>query len=389
MKSTERKIDILGIREFVLDGLPLKNANIANKYVVTSKLGKGKFGEVYKGRDIVSNEPVAIKFEYISCVKSNLRTNTVTKSNELNILKHETQILNYLHNKRCRNISYIYWYGGVNTIRSEPVHNSDGSSRTSSDRCSHDFQTSIPALVMPYYEYSLFDLFTKIAPHPTTYSSMNTSSDIPLTFEEITRSVIRILEHIHETGVVHRDIKPHNFMVKNRELFLIDFGMATFFVDERYQHIKESDLPKEHLLGTLKYISINVHRGKEYTRRDDLISCGYLFMFLKNLLFWDRLYNPLSTGEGGSTYHYTSYPETHIHHPKNTGYKIAKELSNIEKCMDGVNSEHINTTRSKSDITDVCPNNILEYLRYVYNLQFSETPNYDLMIRKCIYKHIH
>jgi serine/threonine protein kinase len=350
---------------------------IHNKYVITDKIGKGKFGEVYKGRDIQTNETVAVKLEHHAIPKLNPYSKYYTKQNDLHILKHETRILNFLHNRRCKNIPYIYWFG---------------------------IQSNIPALVMPYYEYSLFDLFTQTAnKHAKHTHSVNDSitqnTSEWSTPEEIMRSILRILESIHATGVVHRDIKPHNFMIKNRELILIDFGMATFYVDQNSRHIKEPEIPKEHLLGTPKYISINVHCGKEYTRRDDLISTGYLYLFLRHWFFWDTVIIPtdivdqntiriqdqfphktpnvVSTGIAQFPHKtpnvvstgIAQYPETHISHPKNNAFRMAKELSNIEKCL-----------MDYTDKNDTTRRMILTYLHYVYALGFDEIPNYDVMI---------
>lgn len=330
---------------------------IRNKYIITEKLGKGKFGEVYKGKDTQTNEIVAVKLEHHIMPKPNPYSKYYTKHNEFAVLKHETQILNYLHNRRCCNIPYIYWYG---------------------------IQSGIPSLVMPYYEFSLFDLFTQTAHKHTKYRYSSQTADWKP--NDIIRSIIRIVENVHALGVVHRDIKPHNFMVKNRELVLIDFGMATFYVDEHNQHIPEPEKQKEHLLGTQKYISINIHYGKEYTRRDDLISAGYLYLFLRNWLFWDRVvYIPsdmvypnttlINDQNTYKTHNVVSsrihqYPDTHICHPKNVCFKMSKEFSNIEKCI--------------LDVTDKTHDNVnstLEYLRYSYALGFNETPNYQLLSR--------
>ena len=314
---------------------------LCNKYIIIDKLGKGKFGEVYKGKDIQTNEIVAVKLEHHSISKPNPYSKYYTKHNEFAVLKHETQILNFLHNRRCRNIPYIYWYG---------------------------IQSDIPALVMPYYEFSLFDLFTRTSHRHTKYRYSEQTAD--WNPNEIIRSIIRIVENVHASGIVHRDIKPHNFMVKNRELVLIDFGMATFYVDQNNRHIPEPEHPKDHLLGTQKYISINVHYGKEYTRRDDLISVGYLYLFLRNWLFWDSVFIPLDNVSHNTIRINDQYPETHISHPKNVCIKMAKELSTIEKCMRDVTNE------SRDN-----PTSTLEYLQYTYGLGFAETPNYQLLCR--------
>jgi serine/threonine protein kinase len=314
---------------------------IHNKYIITDKLGKGKFGEVYKGYDIHTTEPVAIKLEHHITPKPNPYSKYKNKQNDLQILKHETQILNFLHNRRCRNIPHIYWFGN---------------------------QNDIPALVMPYYEYSLFDLFTQTAHNHTKYTfSVQTRQPAgSITPETIMRSIIRILENIHAAGVVHRDIKPHNFMIKNQELILIDFGMATFYVDTNNRHIPEPETLKEHLLGTQKYISINIHYGKEYTRRDDLISAGYLYLFLRNWLIWDRVYISADIVSQNTISIKDQYSDTHISHPKNNCLKMSKELSNIEKCLAEITGN--NTHRP-----------ILEYFRYTYGLGFNQTPNYELL----------
>jgi serine/threonine protein kinase len=89
---------------------------------------------------------------------------------------------------------------------------------------------------------------------------------------------IDIIEHIHRFFVLHRDIKPQNFMVKNGDIFLIDFGLATFYVDENGQHYP--DKPSDTIIGTPKFVSINIHLGHRYSRRDDLISLGYMYVYM-------------------------------------------------------------------------------------------------------------
>jgi serine/threonine protein kinase len=95
--------------------------------------------------------------------------------------------------------------------------------------------------------------------------------------------MINITEQIHAYGIIHRDLKPANFLLKTNaqnisELYLIDFGLAKCFLDEKNRHcaIKTN----EQIIGTTRYMSLNVHQGLTASRRDDLESLGYSFLFL-------------------------------------------------------------------------------------------------------------
>ena len=205
-----------------MDKLPQINKLIQNKYQIESELGKGKFGKVYKGKRIKDQENIAIKIE---------------SDQEYKILKHETTILNYLHNHKAKSIPTVFWYGIY-------------------EKC--------PTLVMSYYQNSLEDY---IKYKPITQEKLDLIMNL----------ILEILENVHKHYVIHRDIKPQNIMMKNGELFLIDFGLSTFYMDEDFNHV-ECKQNKEYILGTPKYISYNIHCGYEPSRRDDLISLGYMYM---------------------------------------------------------------------------------------------------------------
>jgi len=46
------------------------------------------------------------------------------------------------------------------------------------------------------------------------------------TLDKVFESLLSILVHVHENQIVHRDVKPGNFLVHNGTLILIDFGSA-------------------------------------------------------------------------------------------------------------------------------------------------------------------
>jgi serine/threonine protein kinase len=208
---------------------------IKKKYKILEKIGEGKFGAVYKGKNIKSEEPVAIKLEH--------------KSNAVKILRTETTILNYLYKNGCKFIPLVHWFG---------------------------IFLESPTLVMTYYEQSLESYIEK-------------TSSIPLEQKEkIFQVILNIIESIHEQYVIHRDIKPQNFMMKGTELFLIDFGMATMYVNSEKVHVPEKK-DKPDLIGTPRFMSINIHNGWEPSRRDDVISACYIYMYMFfGSLPWDN-----------------------------------------------------------------------------------------------------
>jgi len=207
---------------------------IANKYQIVKPLGRGKFGQVFEG--IFSKgskkEKVAIKLE-TSAVKT---------------LKNESTLLHYLYSEGCRKIPVVYWFGKYEEY---------------------------PALVMTHYTESLEQVFRRL----------NTSL-CPRRIHGWIKQMVDILESVHGSFVIHRDIKPQNFMFKtgvtyagDADLYLIDFGLATVYIDE-----KKSPLPLKkqnvHLLGTPKFVSYYVHEGWDPGRRDDYISVAYIWMYL-------------------------------------------------------------------------------------------------------------
>ena len=71
---------------------------VANKYEIREKLGEGNFGAVYKGINVHTGNPVAIKIESI---------NSPAK-----LLKNETKIYHYLG--KMPGIPELKWFGLYN-----------------------------------------------------------------------------------------------------------------------------------------------------------------------------------------------------------------------------------------------------------------------------------
>lgn len=104
---------------------------------------------------------------------------------------------------------------------------------------------------------------------------------------------LRRLEEIHGKGWVHRDIKPDNFITgdasRSKDWFLIDFGFCKRYIDpQTSRHIPQRN--GKGSLGTPRYCGLNVHRGREPSRRDDLEALAYCMIYLaKGRLPWQGI----------------------------------------------------------------------------------------------------
>ena len=100
------------------------------------------------------------------------------------------------------------------------------------------------------------------------------------------------IEHIQSNDFLHRDIKPDNFLIGNKEpniIYMIDFGLAKRFRNPKTgAHIPWKD--GKNLTGTARYASLNTHLGYEQSRRDDLEWLAYVMLyFVKGKLPWQGL----------------------------------------------------------------------------------------------------
>ena len=246
---------------------------IANKYSIISKIGQGQFSNVYKGKHDRTNELVAIKSENIDT--------------PIPLLKHEARILNYINSKQSSFVPFVYWYG---------------------------IYSSLPTLIIPLYECSMEDYYTN-----KTMSKKQCILDIV--------KIINVLSFIHECGVLHCDIKPDNFMIKNHNIYLIDFGLSSIYVDEHLNPLpKKND--NTHITGTPKFISLNIHNGVTPSRCDDLVSAIYIYSYFVNQknLPWLNVQDKID-----------EYVSNHILHFKNQERKRLKiyYFDNLDdKCIE-------------------------------------------------------
>ena len=179
---------------------------------------------------------------------------------------------------------------------------------------------------------SLEELFNKLQKFSVKTSAM------------LIYQMISILQYIHDKHIIHRDIKPDNFVMglnkKNANLYLLDFGLAKKYRSSRtllqYPYIK-----KKKLTGTARYASIHALEEMEQSRRDDMESVGYVIMyFLRGNLPWQ-------------------------------GLKIKSKEDKYKKILD---------KKKETSSKDLCmnfPDEFREYVEYTRNLDYEEEPKYE------------
>ena len=209
------------------------------RYKLTKLLGIGAYGEVYEAKNIKDDSLVAIKLEN-KCKKKTYLKNEYT----------------FLYKLQGYGIPKFISFG------TNPQYN---------------------ILVLELLGESLKNIFIKKG-----YKfQLNEVCMIGI-------QIIERLEYIHSKYVVHRDIKPGNFLIGKDNpclIYLIDFGFA-----KKYRSSisgKHINFSKPKLVeGTIRYLSINANKGIEQTRRDDLESLAFmLIFFLKGSLPWMKYEN--------------------------------------------------------------------------------------------------
>jgi translation initiation factor 2-alpha kinase 4 len=112
------------------------------------------------------------------------------------------------------------------------------------------------------------------------------------------REIIEGLAHIHQQGMIHRDLKPVNIFLDSRDRVKIgDFGLATNTKTKRYElttpsqsHREDAmDESKTGLIGTALYVAPEVSTGSKvnYNEKVDIYSLG--------IIFFEMCYRPLPT----------------------------------------------------------------------------------------------
>lgn len=200
----------------------MDNIIINDRYILRNSIGQGGFSKVFSAFDKISNRDVAIKI---------LNFDINENQKKYAMFKQEAMTLAAISNK---NIVQVY---ESNTWENKPI------------------------LVMEYVRgKSLRNIINE-----QSY----------LLVEEVylyTQQILNGLEGIHDAGVVHRDIKPHNIVKKtDGTLVLIDFGTATIQEEDKNLYKEENG----NTIGTVQYMAPELFlNSKNASCQSDIYALG-------------------------------------------------------------------------------------------------------------------
>ena len=273
------------------DSFLTDNEYIFKKYKPIKKIGIGAFGDIYSVIDLNYNKSFAMKTENIEAEPKSLELEAY-----------------YLYNLQGGlGIPKIITYGHIKKYN---------------------------ILIETLLNESLYNIFIK----NDKYCSL---IDICL----IGIQMLDRLEWIHSKNILYRDVKPENCLIGLKDpnlIYIVDFGLCKRYRSSKTgKHIPLRQTGK--FSGTMEYASSYVLKGNESSRRDDLISLGYMLIFLFK---------------------------------KNLPWKISIKGINRTKYLELINKKE---TNDNGLLFKNLPQEFVEYIMYTNNLKFEQAPDYSYL----------
>jgi len=193
---------------------------LAGRYEIQEQIGIGGMANVYKARDLIDDITVAVKI---------LKDEFIQNEEFLRRFRNEAKAIAGLSHP---NIVKVY----------DVIYNDD-----------------VPAIVMEYIDGITLKEYIE--------------REGVLKWKEAlhyTVQILRALQHAHDKGIVHRDIKPHNIMLlMDGTIKVMDFGIARF---ARF----ETKTISGKVVGSVHYISPEQACGDVTDHKTDIYSIGVM-----------------------------------------------------------------------------------------------------------------
>ncbi|HAJ96929.1 MAG TPA: Stk1 family PASTA domain-containing Ser/Thr kinase [Ruminococcus sp.] len=193
---------------------------LEGRYEITELIGVGGMADVYKATDIIDNKEVAVKI---------LKKEFAENEEFLRRFRNESKAIALLSHP---NIVKVYDVG---------------------------FSDKLQFIVMEYIDGITLKEYME--------------NEGALTWKDSVHFIVQILralQHAHDRGIVHRDIKPQNIMLfTDGTIKVMDFGIAKF---AREDGVTATDKA----IGTVHYISPEQARGGDTDEKSDIYSVGVM-----------------------------------------------------------------------------------------------------------------
>ena len=384
MNQVPEEIDATSSQDNIALQEKYRNRTLINqRYIFEKKIGAGSFGTVYRGKNIISGDGVAIKFEATTAKLPTL----LWESKILNHLAGTAGVvkLRYFGVESNKNIIVMDLFSHSLSEEIQKMKTGISSCITKTEKKSTETETETDTESQEKIvsETDIGKKGTNSSSEQDNLDGGDVSQDCsssaggegekvnddidsmikklpPFTKEVVGYMIemLQIISRVHDAGIVHRDIKPENFMIgisksdkeqkenEGKMLHLIDFGLSKFYKKGDKHVINTND---KSMVGTMRYVSTYIHDGSVYSRRDDIISILYVSIYLlKGTLPW-------------------------------CGLCSKKGDTQTKEQM--VYAKKVNTT--SAEVCEGLPALFKKLVEYAYSLEFEEKPDYLYMIRQC------
>ncbi|MFZ0705802.1 MAG: AAA family ATPase [Candidatus Korobacteraceae bacterium] len=242
----------------------MSTALIGSRYELLDRLGAGGMGEVYRSRDRITEEIVALKR---ALQMPSTLGDTATKDSD-GMGSSEPPLTSTKTDSAFIDPSAST--ADLDTATSDPSGRADDSSEhsrmvqlalASEFRVLSSLRHPNIVSVLDYgFQSSGLPFFTmKLIPEPKTITRaarhLALEGKLALLFQ-----VMQALSYLHRHGVIHRDLKPSNVLVTDGHVTVLDFGV--------------SGLPEHEVAGTAGFIAPEILAGKRPTPASDFYALG-------------------------------------------------------------------------------------------------------------------
>ena len=195
-------------------------AMLDGRYEIQKRIGVGGMADVYKAIDVIESREVAVKI---------LKNEFINNDEFLQRFKNESKAVSMLSHP---NIVKVLDVG---------------------------FNEDVRFIVMEYIDgITLKDYIER---------------EKKLTWKEASHLIVQILralQHAHDRGIIHRDIKPQNIMMfEDGTIKVMDFGIAKFTYEMGITATAQT-------IGSVHYISPEQACGKTTDGKSDIYSVGII-----------------------------------------------------------------------------------------------------------------